>query len=74
MSWCFWQKSGINCSEDVFILNKVNEEFYKRCTFHAIFNDNSAINCIKVQQKSFIPVNFEGSYATLMILNNKFSV
>jgi hypothetical protein len=33
------------------------------CIFNVIFKDNAAINCVTVQHKSFIPVNFDGSYA-----------
>jgi hypothetical protein len=36
---------------------------YKLFTFIVICKDNAAINCITVQhKKSFIPVNFDGSY------------
>jgi hypothetical protein len=46
------------------------QTFYKFCTFNAIFKDNIAINCINVK-KRFIPVNFDGSYARLVLKINE---
>jgi hypothetical protein len=46
------------------------KKFYKLCTFQGICKDNVAINCNRAYcstQKMFIPVNFDGSYARLVI-------
>jgi hypothetical protein len=36
---------------------------YKLCAFSVICRNNTAINCVAVQQKKrFIPINFDGSF------------
>jgi hypothetical protein len=60
LCWCVWQGSGFSRREDVFTFNLVYKICYKVCAFNEICKDNAAINCITVQHKSFIPVNFDG--------------
>jgi hypothetical protein len=60
LCWCVLQESGFICREVVFSLLYKNATI---CIFNVIFKDNAAINFVTVQHKSFIPVNFDGSYA-----------
>jgi hypothetical protein len=70
LCWCVWQECGFSRREDVFTFNLVIKRFYKYYTFNAIYKDNAAKNCITVQHKRFIPVNFDGSY--YVSVSNKF--
>jgi hypothetical protein len=68
--WCVWRNLASVAVKMFSHLIYFTKKIYKFCTFSVICKDNAALNCITVQhKKSFIPVNFDGSYASCVILS-----